>query len=750
MKVVKRNGDHEDVDFNKVTNRIKKLCKEIGTTVVDAIVIAQKVCNALHDNVKTTELDRLASEVAVALATEHYDYGTLAGYIVASDMHKQIPEGFVQAMDKLHECGFLNDETHQLAQAHADDIHAAIDYSRDYNLDYFALKTLEKGYLQRANGKIVERPQDMFMRVALGIHGNDIASAIETYNGMSKKLFTHATPTLFNSGSKRPQLASCFLVAMEDDSIGGIFNTLKDCAMISKWAGGIGLHIHNIRSNGASIRGANGACTGIVPMLKVFNDTARYVNQEGKRPGSIAMYLQVDHPDVMSFLDLKKNSGDEEQRARDLFYALWIPDLFMERVKSNGKWSLFCPHECPGLSDCYGDKYKELYEHYESVGAARRTLNAQDVWHAICTAQIETGTPYMLYKDAANFKSNQRNVGVIKSSNLCAEILEYSDANETAVCNLASVCLPMFVKNKGFDYGLLGKTVRTLTRNLNKVIDRSFYPVEKAKRSNERHRPIGIGVQGLADVYSLMGHSFDSPEAARTNALIFETMYYYALCESVELAKAHGHYETFAGSPLSKGLFQFDLWGCDASELSGMYDWDALRSDIITFGVRNSLLVAPMPTATTSQIMGNNEAIEPYTSNMYLRRTLAGEFVVINKHLMKELIQLGIWSKAIKDKIVLHEGSVQSISEVPEDIKKRYKTAWEISQKVLIDQAASRGRFVCQTQSLNLFVPRPTVKLLSSMHFYAWGKGLKTGMYYLRTKPAATAQKFTICESCSG
>ena len=755
MRVVKRDGSSQEVDFNKITQRLQKLCNDFQISHVDPIVIAQKVCSALHDGVSTSELDRLASEIAVSMSTTHYNYATLAAHIVASDAHKRNTMSFLQKMELLHGAGYLSDESVDISRRHAGEIEAAIDYSMDFKLDYFSLKTLERGYLQRVDGEIVELPQDMFMRVAIGIHGDDVTGFIETYRGMSSKRFTHATPTLFNSGSVRPQLASCFLVAMEEDSIQGIYNTLSECAQISKWAGGIGLHVHNIRSRGSAIRGAKGACSGIVPMLKVFNDTARYVNQEGKRPGSIAIYLQADHPDVMSFLDLKKNSGDEEERARDLFYALWVPDLFMERVKQNGDWSLFCPSDCPGLADVYGDEYRDLYLRYEGLGLARRVMPAQDLWHAICVAQMETGTPYLLYKDAVNAKSNQKNVGVIKSSNLCAEIVEYSDRDETAVCNLASVCLPAFVRDGEFDYAALGDTVRTVTRNLNRIIDRSFYPVKKAEVSNMRHRPIGIGVQGLADTYSLLGLPFDSAGAGRVNENIFETIYYHALSESARLASVDGAYATFEGSPLSRGVFQFELWGHDASGLSGMYDWEALR-DVARRGVRNSLLVAPMPTATTSQIMGNNEAIEPYTSNIYLRRTLAGEFVVVNRHLMKDLIARGIWNARVKDKIVAGEGSVQDVPEIPDDIKQMYKTAWEISQRTLIDQAAARGKFVCQTQSLNLFVPRPNVKILSSMHFYAWSKGLKTGIYYLRTKPAANAQRFTIevgasggCESCS-
>ena len=757
MRVVKRDGTSESVDFNKITTRIAKLCDEFNASSIDPIVIAQKVCNALHDNVKTTELDKLASEIAISMATIHPDYGMLAAYIVASDLQKQVSCGFVESMKMLHECGFLSSELWSTVEMNTPKITEAIDYTKDYIFDYFALKTLEKGYLQCVNGVVVERPQDMLMRVSLGIHGEDIDAAIETYELMSQKCFTHATPTLFNSGSKRPQLASCYLVNMQDDSIQGIYSTLSDCAMISKWAGGIGLHIHNVRGSGADIRGTKGACSGIVPMLKVFNDTARYVNQEGKRPGSIAVYLQVDHPDIFQFLDLKKNTGDEEERARDLFYAIWVPDLFMQRVKEKGKWSLFCPSKCPGLADTYGEDYEKLYTEYENAGKWSNQYDAQELWAAICNAQMETGTPYILYKDACNAKSNQKNLGVIKSSNLCTEIIQYTSQDEIAVCNLASICLPRFVDydcDDKFNFEQLHRVCKVVTRNLNKVIDRGFYPVDKARVSNMRHRPIGIGVQGLADVYSMLRMPFDSEEAARINIMIFETMYHASMEASIELAIQDGPYETFSGSPLSQGIFQFDLWGKYEYSKSVNYDWETLRQKVMAHGVRNSLLLAPMPTATTSQIMGNNEAIEPYTSNLYLRRTVAGEFVVLNKHLMNDLIELGLWTSDMKDRIIYHEGSVQNIKEIPDDIKRLYKTSWEISQKVLIDQAADRGAYVCQSQSLNLFVPRPSMKILSSMHFYAWSRGLKTGIYYLRTKPAASANKFTIdatkiCESCS-
>lgn len=752
MRVLKRNGTYENVDFNKITKRLRNLSLEAGISI-DPIIIAQKVCSAIHDKVTTTELDKLASEVSISMATTHYDYGTLAGYIVASDLQKHVSHTFTEGIKILYESKYLAKETFDIAMKYEKEINEALDYNRDYSFDYFALKTLEKGYLQKVNDQIIERPQDMFMRVSIGIHGDSIDEIIDTYNGMSKKLFTHATPTLFNSGSTRPQLASCYLVQMQDDSIKGIYDTLSDCATISKWAGGIGLSVHNIRSNGSSIRGIKNACTGIVPMLKVFNDTARYVNQEGKRPGSIAIYLQVDHPDIFSFLDLKKNTGDEEERARDLFYALWIPDLFMKRVQENGKWSLFCPNTCPGLSKLYGKEYEELYTQYEMSGKAKKTYDAQELWFAILTSQIETGTPYMLYKDACNRKSNQKNLGVITSSNLCCEVLEYTAPDEIAVCNLASICLPQFIENDTFNHEKLHEITKVVTRNLNKVIDRGFYPVDKARYSNMKNRPIGIGVQGLADVYMKLRMAFDSNDAKQMNIDIFETIYHAAMESSMELAIKNGPYSTFEGSPLSEGKFQFDLWDKNEATFSGRYDWNELRKKVMKNGAYNSLLVAPMPTATTSQIMGNNEAIEPYTSNIYLRRTVAGEFVVVNKHLMKDLLEAGIWTTELKDKIIYNQGSIQSIPEISNEIKELYKTSWELSQKVLIDQSADRAIFVCQTQSLNLFVPKPSFKIMSSMHFYGFSKGLKTGMYYLRTKPAAAAIQFTInnqeCEACS-
>lgn len=753
MKVTKRDSSLVDVDFNKITNRIKKLCSEMNSEVVDPIIIAQKVCAAIHDGIKTTELDTLAAEIAMSLSTTHYEYGTLAAYITCSDMHKNNQLSFEEISNTLYKDDLLSEEYIKVVKTHLDKINKTLNYSKDYLFDYFGLKTLQKAYLLKSNGIIIERPQDMIMRVSIGIHGDDIESIIETYELISNKLFTHATPTLFNSGTKFPQLASCYLVGMQDDSIQGIYSTLGECALISKWAGGIGLHIHNIRSKGSSIRKAVGSCSGIVPMLKVFNDTAKYVNQEGKRPGSIAIYLQVDHPDIFEYLDLRKNSGDEEERARDLFYAVWIPDLFMEKVKAKEDWCLFCPHDCPGLADVCGEDYVRLYQKYESEGKYKKKVPAQQIWTSICVAQIETGTPYILFKDSSNMKSNQQNVGTIKSSNLCCEILEYSDKDETAVCNLASICLPCYIENGVFNHEKLHKVVQVITKNLNKVIDRSFYPTDKAKKSNMRHRPIGLGVQGLADVYSILKIPFDSEQAKKINIEIFETIYNAALVASCKLAKQHGVYDTFQGSPLSKGMFQFDLWKDGNDKLSSRYNWNNLRNEIIKHGVRNSLLVAPMPTASTSQIMGNNEAFEPYTSNIYLRRTLAGEFTVTNKHLMKDLIERGLWNTQLKDKIIYHDGSIQKIDEIPQEVKDLYKTSWEMSQKTLIDQAADRGVFICQTQSMNLFVPNPSIKILSSMHFYSWSKGLKTGIYYLRTKPAAEPIKFTIenssCLACS-
>ena len=754
MQVVKRNGQCEAVDFNKITRRLHNLATDtnIGTTIdIDPIIVAQKVVSSIHNNITTHDLDTLASEISASLATSNPSYGVLAARIVASDLQKETPDSFMVAMNSLWSDKLISKEVIDVCIEHSERIENEILSDNDYIFDYFGLKTLQKAYLFKdSKGNTVERPQYMFMRVSIGIHGNCIESIIQTYKLMSNKYFIHATPTLYNSGTNRPQMSSCFLIAMKEDSIDGIYETLKQCAQISKTAGGIGLHIHNIRSNGSSVNGVKSACTGIIPMLRNFNATARYVDQGGKRPGSIAVYLQVDHPDIMDFLDMKKNTGDEEMRCRDLFYAVWVTDLFMERVKNNEKWSLFCPHDCPDLSELYGTQYKEAYCHYEQLGKFKKQIDAQKLWFAICQAQIETGTPYVLYKDAINTKSNQQNVGIIKSSNLCCEITEYSSADETAVCNLASISLPKFVNDdKTIDYEMIVKISAIITQNLNKIIDRNYYPTPESRRSNMRHRPIGIGVQGLADVYQLIGVAFDSPEARQINSDIFASIYYGSMKESIEQAKLNSPYETFHGSPLSKGLFQFDLWNKTPSK---MYEWEKLREEVMLHGARNSLLVAPMPTASTSQILGNNEAIEPYTSNIYLRRTIAGEFVVVNKHLVRNLVDIGVWSVELKNKIVADNGSVQNCSEIPQHIKDIYKTVWEISQKCIIDQAAERGIYVCQSQSMNLFVAHPSVKTMSSMHFYSWTQGLKTGMYYLRTKPVASANKFTIqsqdCTSC--
>lgn len=894
MRVIKRSGEEQEVDFNKITTRLKKLITEFKLENVDPIKIAKKVCDSIYDRVTTVKLDNLSAELSITYATIHPDYGNLASYIEVSNLHKNNIKTFYEKTKLLYEDGLLNDDYMKCVTENMEKINDNIDYKKDYELDYFGIKTLQKAYLFKHDGNVLENPQDMWMRVAIGIHMDDIDMAIETYKYMATKIFTHATPTLFNAGTKWPQLSSCYLLELNDDSINGIYDSLSECAQISKWAGGIGLHIHKLRATGADIRMNKKVGSGIVPALRVFNATSRYVNQGGKRPGSIAIYLSIDHADVLKFFDLKKNTGDEEERCRDLFYGIWISDLFMRRVKNNQKWSLFCPSKTKDLTDLYGEEYDRLYEYYESKGLYTQQIDAKTIWFKLCNAQIETGTPYILYKDHINKKSNQKNVGTIKSSNLCVapdtqvltdegykeigkyeneylniwngsmfskvlikktkaitqimrihfntktyidcsyghnfyikcgdvnvripaneliagqelmyfrlpdgelvrpvivkiekeygftptycfteemqnkavfngvltgqctEIMEYTSPNEIAVCNLASIALPMFVNNKTFDYAFLHKITRVITRNLNKVIDINYYPLEKAKYSNLRHRPIGIGVQGLADVYMLLKHPFESEEASEVNKKIFETIYHAALTESMELSKIYGPYETFEGSPASQGLLQFDLWNtydtigdvCDTT--NSIYDWNKLKEDIKKNGLRNSLLVAPMPTASTSQILGNNECIEPYTSNIYLRRTLAGEFVVINKHLINDLINIGIWSEKIKDDIIFNNGSIQNIYSIPEDLKKLYKTAWEIKQKTLINQAADRGKYICQSQSLNLFVPSPDLKKLSSIHFYSWDKGLKTGMYYLRTQPAANPIQFTInpeiCTTCS-
>lgn len=755
MKVCKRSGEIVPVDFNKITHRLTTIVQE-NDLKIDPIKVAQRVCNSIYDKVHTRELDELSSEIAISLSTEHPHYAILAGHVCVSNLHKNTTETFSECIRELFANSLVSQKIRDIVVSHEQIICSKVDSNRDYTFDYFGMKTLMKSYLFKVDGRIVERPQYMLMRVALGIHGEDLVGAFETYDLMSGKYFIHATPTLFNAGTTHPQLSSCYLLELEDDSIDGIYDTLKECASISKWAGGIGLHIHKMRATGSDIRNIKGACTGIVPSLRVFNATSRYVNQGGKRPGSIAVYLGLEHPDIMSFLELKKNHGDEEHRCRDLFYGLWISDLFMKRVEEDDVWSLFCPSALPApLDDVYGEHYEEMYLDYESKNMYTSQVKARTVWFAICNSQIETGTPYLLYKDAINAKSNQMNVGTIKSSNLCCEIVEYTSKDETAVCNLASVSLPMFVNDdRSFDHERLHSVVKVMCKNLNKVIDINMYPVEKAKRSNLRHRPIGIGVQGLADLYIRSNFPFDSIEAAELNVNVFETMYHAAIEASVELAMRYGPYETFDGSPMSKGIFQFDMWSDDVPLIARRYDWDKMRSLVMKHGVRNSLLIAPMPTASTSQILGNNECIEPYTSNVYLRRTTAGEFVVINKQLIYDLIELGLWNKSIKDTIILNEGSVQKINDIPSHIKQLYKTAWEISQKVLIDQAAARGRYVCQSQSLNLFMQRPTIKALSSMHFYSWKKGLKTGIYYLRSLPSAKPVQFSIspnqeCISCS-
>ena len=748
MEVIKRNGQREGVDFNKITKRLEKLKNEMGPSKIDPIKIAQKVCTAIYHGVSTQELDNLSAEISQSLSTEDPGYGILAGYIQVSNLHKNTCGDFKTIMDQLYDNGILSSEMNEIIQHNEEKIKERIDYSRDYYLDYFGIKTLERSYLHKINRQVIERPQDMWMRVSLGIHGNDLESAFETYELMSEKYFTHATPTLFNAGTKKPQMSSCFLMAMKDDSIKGIYDTLSDCAQISKYAGGIGLHVHNLRATGAKIGDVENACTGIVPVMRVYNATARYVNQGGRRPGSIAVYLSVDHPDIQKFLQLKKNHGDEEERARDLFYAVWIPDLFMERVKHNGKWSLFCPNIAPDLNDLVGEEYKKKYEEYEAKGWYTEQIDAQKLWSQICTSQIETGTPYILYKDACNEKTNQKNIGVIKSSNLCTEILQYSSPTETAVCNLASIALPRFVNNDKFDFEHLHKITKIVTKNLNKVIDRNFYPIKEAHTSNMKHRPIGIGVQGLADVYMSMNYPFESDEAKKLNKNIFETIYHGAMEASMELAIELGPYESYEGSPTSKGIFQFDMWNVTPE----MYNWSELKEKVKKNGVRNSLLVAPMPTASTSQILGNTECIEPITSNIYLRRTLAGEFMVINKHLINYLIKVDKWNEDTKNQIIKDNGSVSNL-DIPNEMKNVYKTVWEIKQKTLIDQSADRGAYVCQSQSLNLFVKRPDLRILSSMHFYSWEKGLKTGIYYLRSQPVTNAIQFTLkpkeCETCS-
>ena len=753
MQVIKRSGKKEQVSFDKITARVKKLCYGLNPEFIDSIEIAKKVIQGLYDGVTTVELDNLAAETSASMATVHPDYAQLAARIAVSNLHKETKKSFSQTMEALYryidpvtgeKAGLISDDTIKVIRAHRDRLDSAIIYDRDYAFDYFGFKTLERSYLLKMNGKAVERPQHLLMRAAVGIHGDDVESAIETYNLMSEKWFIHATPTLFNAGTPKPQLSSCFLLSATEDSIPGIFETLSRCAKISQSAGGIGLSIHNIRAKGSYIKGTGGTSNGIIPMLKVFNDTARYVDQGGgKRKGAFAVYLEPWHADILDFLELKKNHGKEEMRARDLFYSLWIPDLFMERVKSDGQWSVFCPNECPGLYDSYGDDFKELYERYEREGKARKTMGAQEIWFSILESQIETGTPYILYKDAANKKSNQKNLGTIRSSNLCTEIIEYTSPDEVAVCNLASLSLAKFVENGQFNFNRLYEIARVVTRNLNKVIDVNYYPIPEAKNSNLRHRPIGIGVQGLADAFIKMRFAFDSPEAKQLNKDIFETIYFAALSESCAIAQVDGAYETFAGSPASEGILQFDMWGVTPSD---RWDWARLKTDIQEHGIRNSLLLAPMPTASTSQILGNNECFEPYTSNIYTRRTLSGEYIVVNKHLLNDLIDLGLWDNEMKEQLMAANGSIQDIEGIPDHLKSMYKTAYELSQKVLIDMAADRGAYICQSQSLNLFVESPNFGKLTSMHFYAWKAGLKTGMYYLRSKAAVDPIKFTLSQ----
>jgi len=756
MLVLKRDGHRESVKFDKITARIEKLCYGLDPNFVNPVEVAMKVINGLYDGVSTVELDNLAAEIAATMTTRHPDFAKLAARIAVSNLHKVTSKSFSNTMKRLYtyvdpktgqNAPLISKETWKVIKENAAELDDMIIYDRDFSYDYFGFKTLERSYLMKVDGKVVERPQHLLMRVAVGIHGEDIPAAIETYNLLSEKWFTHATPTLFNAGTPKPQLSSCFLLTMKDDSIDGIYDTLKQTAKISQSAGGIGLSIHNVRAKGSYIKGTGGTSNGIVPMLRNFDMTARYVDQGGgKRKGSFAIYLEPWHADVFEFLELKKNHGKEEMRARDLFYAMWIPDLFMKRIENNDVWSLFCPNEAPGLADCYGDDFERLYEKYEKEGKFRKQIKAQDLWFEILEAQIETGTPYMLYKDAANRKSNQKHLGTIKSSNLCTEIIEYTAPDEVAVCNLASIALPKFVTEDGkFDHKKLYEITKVITRNLNKVIDVNFYPVEEAKNSNMRHRPIGIGVQGLADAFIMLRMPFDSEEARGLNTDIHETIYFAAMEASMELAKKDGPYESFKGSPISKGIFQFDMWGVTPS--SGRWDWENLKREVKQHGARNSLLLAPMPTASTSQILGNNECFEPYTSNIYTRRTLSGEFIIANKHLMKDLISVGLWSENMRHKLISANGSVQNIPEIPKNIKDIYKTVWEISQKSIIDMSADRGAYICQSQSLNIHLTDPNFGKLTSMHFYAWKKGLKTGMYYLRSTAAADAIKFTVDKS---
>ena len=753
MYVVKRDGRKEQIMFDKITARVRKLCYGLNE-LVDPLKVTMRVIEGLYDGVTTSELDNLAAEIAATMTTAHPDYARLAARISVSNLHKNTKKTFSEVMHDLYtyvnprtgkDAPLLADDVYKVIMENKDTLDSTIIYNRDFGYDYFGFKTLERSYLLKLNGQIAERPQHMLMRVSIGIHLNDIESAIETYELMSKKYFTHATPTLFNAGTPKPQMSSCFLLTMKDDSIDGIYDTLKQTAKISQSAGGIGLSIHNVRATGSYIAGTNGTSNGIVPMLQVFNDTARYVDQGGgKRKGSFAIYLEPWHADIFEFLELKKNHGKEEMRARDLFYAMWIPDLFMKRVQEDGSWTLMCPNECPGLCDVHSEAFETLYLKYEAAGKGRKTIKARELWEKIIESQIETGTPYMLYKDAANRKSNQQNLGTIRSSNLCTEIMEFTSPDEIAVCNLASIALPMFIKNGAFDHKELFRVTKRVTKNLNKVIDRNYYPVKEAENSNMRHRPIGLGVQGLADTFIQLRLPFTCDEAKKLNQDIFETIYFAAVTASMEEAKADGPYQTFKGSPISKGEFQYNLWGLKDEDLSGLWDWAKLRKQVVKHGVRNSLLVAPMPTASTSQILGNNECFEPYTSNIYTRRVLSGEFIVVNKHLLEDLVELGLWNDGLKQEVMRANGSIQGIDAIPQDIKELYKTVWELSMKDIIDMSRHRGYFIDQSQSLNLFLEGATMAKLTSMHFYAWKSGLKTGMYYLRTKSAVDAIKFTL------
>ncbi|CAI8204009.1 MAG: Ribonucleoside-diphosphate reductase 1 subunit alpha [Flavobacteriaceae bacterium] len=753
MNVVKRDGRKEPIIFDKITARVRKLCYGLND-LVDPVRVAMRVIEGLYDGVTTSELDNLAAEIAATMTTTHPDYAQLAARISVSNLHKNTKKSFSETMKDLYEyvnprtgkkAPLLSDEVYKVIQKNAELLDSSIIYNRDFGYDFFGFKTLERSYLLKLNGEIVERPQHMLMRVSIGIHLEDMDSVMETYHLMSKRYFTHATPTLFNSGTPKPQMSSCFLLTMKDDSIDGIYDTLKQTAKISQSAGGIGLSIHNIRATGSYISGTNGTSNGIVPMLRVFNDTARYVDQGGgKRKGSFAIYVEPWHADIFDFLELKKNHGKEEMRARDLFYAMWVPDLFMKRVEEDVEWTLMCPNECPGLFDCHGDAFEKLYIKYEKEGKGRKTIKARELWEKILESQIETGTPYMLYKDSANRKSNQQNLGTIRSSNLCTEILEYTSPDEIAVCNLASIALPMFVEDGAFNHQKLYEVTLQVTKNLNRVIDRNYYPVPEAANSNFRHRPVGLGVQGLADAFIMLRLPFTSEKAKELNQEIFETLYFAAMTASLEEAQKDGPYETYKGSPISKGEFQHNLWGIKDEELSGRWDWVALRKQVKKHGVRNSLLVAPMPTASTSQILGNNECFEPYTSNIYTRRVLSGEFIVVNKHLLEDLVELGLWNEDMKQELMRANGSIQHIEAIPGDIKELYRTVWELSMKDIIDMSRHRGYFIDQSQSLNLFMEGATMAKLTSMHFYAWKSGLKTGMYYLRTKSAVDAIKFTI------